>query len=387
MSKNSVQNILLKTLGGAVQSTARSLITSNLKKQVSSLFEKKKTMQDVESEIISKLGFKTTHYKLDKKMNISFKPSSIFLFEWLSSYPKIAGAIKRDDESGMFYFKDHLITNKDKVDLINMFVACTGIQSTAVSSHLENGLKLFDGTDYISSQFSKEFTGWNPSSPSMIDGWMKNVFGETLVDPDHASFLFKKWIVGTARRAINPGSSFDGCLTIQGQPGTGKTSFFRNLVPEPFDKRTGEIYCNIKHPQKFVESIVGKTIACFDELSVLDHAKTTETFKQLLSSQFIDTRMVWRKDPTRYLLRQGFAATVNHKKFISDSFLSRRLWVIEVNTDNVPKEKQRINFDYLFSNRKALWMEAVYLAQQNFSNTLSMEEQKLVEEKNLPFFK
>ena len=115
---------------------------------------------------------------------------------------------------------------------------------------------------------------------------------------------------------------------------------------------------------------------CFDELSVLEHQNTRETFKQLLSSQAVDVRLPWRKDPQRFLLRSGFGATTNKDKFIFDPFLSRRMWVIELNNS------QRLNFDFLFANRDNLWKEALYLANKGESCYLSQEEQFKLEENN-----
>jgi predicted P-loop ATPase len=112
----------------------------------------------------------------------------------------------------------------------------------------------------------------------------------------------------------------------------------------------------------------------------LDAPKSQETFKQLLSTQFIDVRLPWRRDAQRFNLRNSFGATTNKEKFIKDAALSRRLWTIQLNG------KSKINFDYLNSVKKALWQEAVYLAQTNESYLLSFKDQEMVEEQNRKFF-
>jgi predicted P-loop ATPase len=209
---------------------------------------------------------------------------------------------------------------------------------------------------------------------------MEKCFGTALTaSPEHARLLFRKWIVGTAARTIHPGKSLDGCLVLQGETGIGKTQFFRQILPSPFDGRTGEIYCDIKNPNKFVEALLGKTVACFDELSVLEHAKTLETFKQLLTSQFIDVRLAWARTVRRFNMRVGLGGTSNKTKFITDPSLSRRLWVIELNPS------QRLDFDYLSANKEALWKEAVYFAEQGESCIMTPEEQKMIEEYNAKF--
>lgn len=360
-------------------SAARSLILSEVKGSVKSFINKKraKTIEDVHQEMMKNLGYVTSHYTVNKAQEIIYKPSPVFLHEWLTNSPLVKEQIVRDEESGHIYVDGEQITNAKKLDLINRFIASTGIKVASLSSHMDNALKLLDLSDFNSSKFKNHFSGWTEGKESVINKWIPNIFGEILeTDPEYATLLFRKWIIGTARRAINPGTTFDGCIVFKGPAGVGKTAFFRNLLPEPFENRTGEILCNVKNPQKFVESIKGKTVACFDELSVLEHPSSEETFKQLLSSQNIDVRLAWAREPRRYALRQGFCATTNKDQFIPDAFLSRRLWAISLNG------KGRMNFDYLFGNRKALWEEAVYLAQTDESCILSYDEQKLVEQHN-----
>lgn len=361
-------------------SAARSLILSEVKGSVKSFLNKKraKTIDEVHKEMMQTIGYITSHYTINKAQEIIYKSSGPFCHEFLTTSPLITEKILRDEESGHIYVDNELITNSKKLDFINRFIKATNIKNPSLNSHMESGFKLIDFSDANAQKFKKHFDGWNPENKSIIDQWLVNVFGDTLnTDLTYANFLFRKWIIGCAQRAITPGSTLDGCLTLSGASGVGKTAFFRNLLPPPFNNRTGEIYCNIKNPVKFVENIKGKTIACFDELSVLDNVASEETFKQLLSSQFIDVRLPWAREPQRYALRSGFCATTNKEtKFIPNEFFSRRLWVIQLN-------KGRINFDYLFANRAELWKEAVYLALKNEEHCiLQKNEQLQVEEKN-----
>jgi len=362
-------------------SAARSLLLSEVKGSVKSLINKKraKTITEVHQEMMSTIGYTTSHYSINKAQELIYKPSAVFFHEWLTHSPLVKEKFIRDEETGHIFVNGEQVTNALKLDLINRFVNSTNIKVASLTSHLENALKLLDVSDYNSDKFAKHFSGWDHNRASVIDNWMINVFGDTLAtDPEYATKLFRKWIIGTARRATEPGALFDGCLVLRGPAGVGKTAFFRNLLPEPFNTRTGEIYCDVKSPQKFVESIKGKTIACFDELSILDYPQAEEVFKQLLSSQFIDVRLAWAREPRRYALRQGFSATTNKEQFIPNEFFSRRLWTINLS-------KGRINFDYLINNRQALWQEAFYCATQKEQCILSINEQRLVEEYNTQY--
>ncbi len=381
MKKNPFVSLITKTLTSA----ATSVVSSELKKRAKGFIENltAKTPEQARAEAAARLGYETDSFVLDKKQNVVFKSSSLFISEWLKHSPITAGKILRDEETGDFFFKDKLLSDSTKNELVEQFVKITKVTSPAVNSHFESALNRLPLTDFTATRFAKEFSGWQPGRTSVIDSWLSNAFGEALeTDNEYATMLFRKWIIGTANRALNPGSTLDGCLTFQGPTGVGKTQFFRKILPEPFDGRTGEVYCNVREPSKLVEAIVKKTVACFDELSVLENTKIEETFKSVLTSQFVDVRLAWARKPRRFALRNGFGATVNKKNFLIDRTLSRRLWTIELNG------KSRLNFNFVNDNRKALWMEAVFLATKDkdgSSYILSPDEQRLVEERNKIF--
>ncbi len=374
-----IAKFLTKTAGQAAKSLLLSEVKGTAKKFIN--LAKKRSAEDIQREVRDRIGYDTLHFAVSKQDQVQFKSSSVFFHEWLTSGER-AGKLIKDEEKGTLYWENEPLTNAAKIALVQKFAKQTGIKAAGLGGHLEGALKLLDVQDLTSTLFKQHFAGWVAGTPSVIDGFLKNCYGEVLeTENDYANLLFKKWMVGTARRAISPGSSFDGCLTLTGPAGCGKTQFFRQLLPDQFKTRSAEIYCNIKQPQKFVEAIIGKTIANFDELSVvLEHPKVIETFKQLLSSQWIDVRLPWRRNAARFNLRQGWGATTNRQKFIPDPFLSRRLWVIALN------DKGRLNFDYLTANRTNLWKEAVYLAQQNEANFLTVNDQKVVEEHNQKYY-
>lgn len=363
-----------------VRSGAKSLIKKAVKNKwevVNAL-----TPAEIEQQIITDLGYFTTFYTITKSANkpqeIKYRLSNHFVSEWLQQSRSMADKqLIKDEETGTILLDGHPITNLEKLEIIKLISQQTKTNSPALMGYLNVALSNIEPSDFTATQFQHIFAGWNPENPSIINQWLSGCFN--LNDP-YSTRLFRKWIIGTARRIIQPGSSLDGCLVLQGKGGTGKTTFARTLLPAPFNNRSSEIYCDIKNPQKFVENIVGKSIICFDEMSALENPNTTEIFKQLVSSTFIDVRLPWRRNPQRFNLRAGFMGTTNRIQFITDPTLLRRMWVVQL-----PDELARMDFEFFERNKTELWKEALYLATQQEAVYLNPNEQNEVEENNRKF--
>lgn len=378
----STTNFFTKMLTQVATSSAKSLMGQGIKSSVKKIIKQHmaKTPQQIEQEITNSLGYLTAHYKLDKEQNIIYKPSVVFMHEWLTNSPSMKDKLVKDEEDGQVYFNGQPLTNQDKVNIIHQFLKATNSNSSALASHFEGAMKLFEVSDFNSIKFKNHFAGWQSSNTSVIDTWLERSFGTALTtDKDYARMLFRKWMIGSAKRIMTPGSSLDGCLVLAGPTDIGKTQFFRRILPEPFNNRTGEIYCDIKNPTRFVETLLGKSVACFDELSILEHEKTIETLKQLLTSQWLDVRLAWRRSVQRFKIRVGLGATTNKTQFLTDPTLSRRMWVIELN------DTQRLDFEFFDANKKALWQEAVFLANRGDICILTPEETDQVETYNRKF--
>lgn len=375
-------NPIAKMLTSVATSTTKSLIGTGIKKTVNDLIKRytAKKPEQIEKEIIERLGYASSHYKLGRNQEVIFRPSSVFMHEWMMNSPEMKGKIIKDEEAGISYYCGELLSNTTKVKIINDFMKATGAQSPSLSGHFDQAMKLWEPTDHIGEKFKKHFSGWKEGTPSVIDGFLSGCFGSALTtDPEYAHLLFRRWITGAARRVMNPGSVLDGCLTFQGAPGVGKTAFFRNLLSEPFNERCGEVYCDVKNPRQFAENLIGLSIANMDELTVLDHEKSVETLKLLLSAQWFSVRLAWRRDPQRFNLRNAFGATTNKTQFINDAALKRRLWIVELN------DSKKIDFTYLLANREALWKEAMWCANKEDTCVMTLEEQIKIESLNQKF--
>ena len=379
----SITDFLLRQAKNVATRAISGVAVQQGKKVINSLMSESPEQTKARAKML--LGYDSAHYSITPQKEIKFQASPIFAHEWMTQAPENKGRILRDEESGEIYCDGELLSanNDARMKLINSFLGKTKIKSAATVSHFDNAWKLFTPTDVMAFNFKKFFAGADVSKGTpIIDTWLTNCFGDGLeTNVEYAQKLFKLWMVGTAKRMLIPGSTLDGCLVFSGPTNSGKTRFFRYLLPENFENRCAEVYCDkITDPKKMVENILGKTIVNFDEMSALDTPKKQDQWKQLITSQSIQVRLAWRKDPQRYALRQGFGATTNKEKFITDPTLSRRMWVLKLSG------KQQLNFDYLYANRKALWQEAIALAQTDFNTYLMPKDVALVEEHNKEFY-
>jgi hypothetical protein len=226
-----------KFLAKEATSLARSVLQSNAKQGIKSFIQrfKTKSADQIRAEVTQTLGYLSCHYSVNKQQEIVYKPSVVFVREWLTNSPTVANKLIKDEESGQIFVDGHLMDPARKMDLINDFMKQTGIRVASLNSHFDGALKLLDVTDFTSQSFKKHFAGWNPTNESIIDNFLPRLYGEALeTEAKYATFLFRKWIIGTAKRAMEPGVAFDGCLVLTGPGGVGKTSFFRELLPGRF---------------------------------------------------------------------------------------------------------------------------------------------------------
>ncbi len=376
----SIGSIITKTLlneaKNMARSEARSMVKGTVLKTFRNLF--KKSEEDMVAELSEKLGFQTENYRIKNKV-AEWKVSPTAIFELMENHKFFKDKMVLDEETNHLFYDGNEVDSRVKIDLVNKISQITGSSTHGIHRSFDKVKDYFFHTDLVASQFKKHFAGWDPSANSVIDRFIPELFGEGLrTELAYINPLFKKWIVGTAKRAMTPGELLDGCFVLQGEPGLGKTQFFRQLLPKPFEHRTGEIKCDVRQPVLLIDAVAKKTVACFDELSLLKATKgTEETFKTIISSQNIDVRLPYQTKESRYALRQGFGATTNENEFIRDRAISRRMWVLSLNG------KTRLNFDRLHEMREGLWKEAVYLANKGELKTyLTPEEQKQVESEN-----
>jgi predicted P-loop ATPase len=183
----------------------------------------------------------------------------------------------------------------------------------------------------------------------------------------------KAWMIAAVRRVRQPGVKFDYILTLQGEQGSGKSTFFRILAGDDWFNDSLEIGVSAK---EVIENASGSWIIELAELSSMSRREVEEV-KKFASIQADRARTAWARVAEMVPRQFVFGATVNRAEFLIDDTGNRRFWVAAVG---------RTREAELRSDRDQLWAEAAHCEAQNESHNIRdelWEEVTRVNEKHL----
>jgi predicted P-loop ATPase len=178
--------------------------------------------------------------------------------------------------------------------------------------------------------------------------------------------MLDRWLVGAVRRALAPGKDCThfGVLTIQGDPGIGKSSFFKILG--------GDFYLMLESKDEGAVR-VQKTRAAW----IVERGEVSGMFARALIQDVkqdqdhnVDTIVPkYSNDPEEVARRFVYGATDNTKELLNDPTGNRRFWILQ--------PKKRLDRDWLIAHRD-VWAYAVWLYDQGYSNILTPDEEEQV---------
>jgi predicted P-loop ATPase len=259
------------------------------------------------------------------------------------------GAVMNDTEINSIYIKAcEIVSDKIQKDLIRNII-------DSDFTEVYNPLK-----DYIERNRTKKPTG-------LIEKLANSIESDTgredpkNINPNYKSYFLKKWLVGVVSGIYGEHSPL--LLVLAGGQNTGKTEFFRRLLPKELKKYYGESKLDAGKDDELL--MTQKLMLMDDELggkSKKDHAR----LKELTSKETFSIRKPYARDNEDFKRLASLCGTTNEMEFISDSTGNRRLIPIDVISIN--------HGLYNSIDKDDLFIEIFHLYNGGFKSDLTTED-------------
>lgn len=187
---------------------------------------------------------------------------------------------------------------------------------------------------------------------------------------DYVQAVSRTFMLGAARRALDPGCKFDNMLILEGPQGAGKSTVCKLLAPKPEWAAAGIL--DVQHKDA-VADLLGKLLYEVEELQTFRRSRDIDALKAFLSRTHDRVRLSYRRDSEDYGRRCVFIGTTNKKKYLEndDDTAQRRFWPVAVGA--------RIDLSWFSANCAQLWAEALHAVQHGELPLLSTKVVSTVE--------
>ena len=317
----------------------------SINKNLTSLGESELT--ESEREFASKL--------IESKVDLSSEANKdVSEIEQIERFIIDAYAPKRDVINDVVYIRDNERMNDNELN--DIYISCkkslpfkvpiSDVQSIINSNSIG---KLNRITDFINQNKDVETTG-------VIDKYVNCIHPRT----DYNVWAFKKWIVGAIHNWTSPNDEklvSPLTLVLTGSKhGTGKTSFFRNILPSELQLYfvEGKINAHDKDSQY----LLATSLMVFDDEFGGKAFKDVKEYKAISDMNTITQRRPYGKTVSTFKRRAALCGTSNEVDVLKDVTGNRRILPINV---------ERIDFDEMVKiDKTELIMEAYNLYREGF---------------------
>ena len=190
--------------------------------------------------------------------------------------------------------------------------------------------------------------------------------------------IFQKWMIGAAKRPLEPGCVMDWLMILVGQQGIGKSAFGRALIPssEWYGELSADVDLLTKEPSLMQMSWINE-LAEIDSMTC-GRKSDREKMKNLISIREDISRVPYAPHPERIARSFVFYGNTNRTEFITD-VESRRTFMIQV------PEGQTIDFEWVKANRDGLWAKALEDIDNGVSCTWTRNEYEQVHTQTMQY--
>lgn len=175
--------------------------------------------------------------------------------------------------------------------------------------------------------------------------------------------MVKRFLIGAAARALDPGCKQDCTLILKGSQGCGKSTFFEIIASkEWFDGG----YSNSNDKDERLKLHYSWIIE-WAELECVFEKRSIAHVKAFLSCAVDKIRPPYGPSQETLLRPSVIVGSTNEDKFLADSTGNRRYWVVPMN--------QRLPRELLIEERDRIWAAAVALYKSGEQWWLTKEEE------------
>lgn len=221
------------------------------------------------------------------------------------------------------------------------------------------------------------------SNKEFVSGNIEKYINCIQPQSEYNLWAFKKWLVGSVHNWISPLHETKVSpltLVLCGQKqGTGKTSFFRNLLPKDLQKYLIEHRIDAKDKDSIYNLVKG-LLVLDDEFGGLA-TKDVKDFKKIADANQIDIRLPYSAFYSKMKRKASLCGTSNEVDILKDVSGNRRILpinvqsidyneMVKINTDDLWREVfdlYRKDFDWKIYNS-----EDIDFLSQNTSNNLEV---------------
>lgn len=297
---------------------------------------------EIDEKLIKDLIDSKTEYKIQEDLSNMAQLENFIVENYAPERNTITSEIKIDEK----VIDDHKLNS---------------IYKTA-SKVLDFNVSKSDVRDVINSDSTKDFNPLNEFfrnkefKQGCIDDYIDCIYPQN----EYNRWAFKKWIVGTVHNWLSPlnetkVSPLTFVLCGQKQ-GTGKTSFFRNLLPAELKDYLIEKKIDANDKDSMYN--LAKGLICFDDEFGGLATKDVKDFKRVADTNWIDIRLPYSAYYTKIKRRASICGTTNEANVLKDVTGNRRL---------LPCNVEYIDYDKMVSiDTESLWKEAFSLWRSDF---------------------
>lgn len=205
----------------------------------------------------------------------------------------------------------------------------------------------------------------------MFQGLAKTLFGAS--QDQMAQVKLSRWLIGAVARGLEPGCKMDTALVIRGKQGVGKTTVLEALFGKYF--RTLHSSKNDTEQQRILQQAWGCELG---EIEATFRTKDISALKAFLTERNDSLRDLYKDLGAPKPRHCVFAGTTNEAAFLNDPTGSRRFWIIDVDSHDIPVE-------WVKENRDRIWSVALKFYNDQEQHWLTDDEADLNETYNKTF--